>query len=352
MADAQAVALAVQAALGAQPERVTRIRGGKNNVVTKVLVAGRPLLAKLYFAHEGDPRDRLGTEFAALSFLWDRGVRCIPQPLSLEREHGVGIYEFVAGQPLAPGAVSADDGMQLAELLVQMWALRGDPEAQRLQNASEASYSLRAYLEMIEARVARLRAAPVSRGAGVDIHAFVDGEVAPAVGLVREFVESQVAELGVDFEEETPRGRRTISPGDIGFHNAVRRDDGSLVFVDFEYAGWDDPAHVLNSACLPPGVPLPRDFHLPVLTELLSRFDGGAGLACRVRLVYPILALKWSLIVLNEFIPTGAERRVFAGAADRPAAQVDKSRLLLRTATESARHGHFLDALVDAEWPG
>ena len=344
MVDVRTVVTAVQAVLGAAPESVTPIRGGKNNVVAKAVVAGRPLLAKVYFAHDDDPRDRLGTEFDALSFLWERGVRCIPQPLAVDRAHGVGIYEFVVGAPLAPGTVSAEDGIQLAGLLARMWALRGDPQAQRLPDASEASFSLVAYFDLIAARIRRLRAAPASTGTGIDIHAFVEDELVPAVHAVRAFVEARAPVFGVSLEEDVPPSGRTISPGDIGFQNALRRDDGSLVFVDFEYAGWDDPAHVLCSACLPPGVPLPRDSHLAVLNELLARFEGASGLAGRVRLVYPILALKWSLIVLNDFVPADAERRVFAGAAGRPSAQVDKSRRMLGTAVETAG-SCFLDAL-------
>ncbi len=346
MADAGVVAAAVRAALGRGPDSVAPIRGGKNNVVAKAVVDGQPLLAKVYFAHADDPRDRLGTEFAALGFLWDRGVRCIPRPIAVERRHGIGVYEFVDGEPLEPGSVSAGDGLQLAGLLARMWELRDDPEARTLPNASEACFSLRGYFDLLDGRLARLRSAPPSEGTGVDVHAFVEDELAPAIGVVRAFVEDRASGLGVDAEEEIAAERRTISPGDIGFQNALRRPDGSLVFVDFEYAGWDDPAHVLDSACLPPGVPLPREAHLVVLTELLARLGADAALAARVRLVYPILALKWALIVLNEFVPSDARRRAFAGASERPAAQIEKSRALLRTAAETAGDGSFLDALL------
>jgi len=48
----------VAAALGERPSSVTRLAGGANNVVARVDVGGQPQLAKFYFTHAHDPRDR------------------------------------------------------------------------------------------------------------------------------------------------------------------------------------------------------------------------------------------------------------------------------------------------------
>ena len=45
-------------------------------------------------------------------------------------------------------------------------------------------------------------------------------------------------------------------PSDFGFHNSLRREDGSLAFVDFEYFGWDDPVKLTADILLHPGSPL------------------------------------------------------------------------------------------------
>src|SRR5207253_558677 len=112
-----------------------------------------------YFVHPGDPRDRLHTEFATLDFLWRRDVRCIPEPVAVDREHGVGLYEFVEGTQIAPDEVGWPEAAQLADLLTGMWTLRADPEANRLPVASEAYFTPRAYLEAMERRLRRVRSA-------------------------------------------------------------------------------------------------------------------------------------------------------------------------------------------------
>jgi len=39
-----------------------------------------------------------------------------------------------------------------------------------------------------------------------------------------------------------PADETCLSPSDFGFHNALVDPSGALSFLDFEYAGRDDPA--------------------------------------------------------------------------------------------------------------
>ena len=367
----ESIFAAVAAALGQRPDAVTRLAGGANNVVARVDVGGKPLLAKLYFTHARDPRDRLGTEFGVLEFLWRNGIRCVPEPLRMSREHNLGLYEFVAGARVAPGQAAAADVQQLADLLAAMWRLRSQPGAEKLPLASEAAFTLNGYWANVERRLNRVRAAvasgradlPVGLGAdgpegkdttefGLDarqrvptsVGEFVERELVPVAAAVREFLSAQAPKLGVDLDSELPRAQRTLSPADHGFHNVLRRADGQLTFLDFEYAGWDDPAQTLANALLLPEVPLPAEYRVGFLREMLARLDGAEGVAARLRLTYPMLALKWSLIMLNEFLPVGGERRAFAGANEeaRPAGQLAKARRQLEVVREALGPDCFL----------
>lgn len=329
---------------------MTRLQGGANNVVARVEVDGRPLVAKLYFAHPGDPRDRLQTEFATLTFLWRNDVRCVPEPVAVDREHQTGIYEYVDGTNVAPGEVAWPDALQLADLLAAMWALRSDAEAARLPAASEAHFTVRAYLEAMERRLERVRATLADVADGGNVLALVEDEVVPCACRLRRFVEERAASLSLDLDLELPVERRTLSPADFGFHNVLRRPDGRLAFLDFEYAGWDDPAVVLAQACIAPAVPLPREARLPLLRHLLDRFGDGGEIAARLRVLYPLVALKWSLIALNDFLPVSRERREFAstGELGSRAGQIPKSRGLLREVDEALSDDSFLDELLGA----
>lgn len=363
---------AVAATLGRRPEAVTRLAGGANNVVARVDVDGKPLLAKLYFTHARDPRDRLGTEFGVLEFLWRNGVRCVPEPLRMSREHNLGLYEFVAGARVAAGQVTQADVEQLVELLAAMWRLRSQPGAEKLPPASEAAFTLNGYWANVERRLNRVRTTltpgradlPVGLGvaasAGRDttefgpdarqrvptgVREFVERELVPVAAVVRWFLSAQAPSLGIELDSELPLVQRTLSPADHGFHNVLRRADGRLTFLDFEYAGWDDPAQTLANALLLPEVPLPAEHRVAFLRAMLARLGGAEGVAARLRLVYPMLALKWSLIMLNEFLPVGGERRAFAGANEeaRQAGQLAKARRQLDVVREALGPECFLN---------
>jgi hypothetical protein len=341
MTDDERIAGAAAAVLGAQPDRIERLHGGANNVVVRVEAGGRTVVAKLYFQHSGDPRDRLGTEFEMLSFLWRRGIRSIPEPLAMNRELGVGVFAFIAGMHVVP-PVTRPDADELIELLASMHEAGADGESGALPVASDASFDIRGRMTEIERRLGRLRAA-----SDEDVRAFVKRELGTTVEAVCKWVARAADVLEVDLDRECAPKERMLSPGDIGFHNVLRAAGGRLCFLDFEYSGWDDTAQVLAQACLAPELPLPAALHVPVLRDLLDRFGPGAA-AERVRLLYPLLALKWSLIVLNDTLAVDAERRVFAGVASerRIDVQVDKSRGLLDVARAASGPAPALDALL------
>ena len=105
-----------------------------------------------------------------------------------------------------------------------------------------------------------------------------------------------------------PDSSRTLSPSDFGFHNALKRPDGQIVFLDFEHFGWDDPAKMIADFLLHPhpdmaiGKSLKRRF----IRRMLQCFEDQADLLQRVEIVYPLFGLKWCMIILNPFSPQSA----------------------------------------------
>ena len=135
-------------------------------------------------------------------------------------------------------------------------------------------------------------------------------------------------------EAELPGEQRTLSPSDFGFHNALRRPEGRLVFLDFEYFGWDDPAKMISDFLLHPALELPERLKQRFAAGMYRRFSANKSLAKRVETVYPLFGLKWCLIMLNEFVPEDMQRRGFAsgGSLDRAstqARQLEKARRML-----------------------
>ena len=226
----------VRLQLDATPRSVSPIGAGRNSRVFKVDLDGRSVVVKFYRRDAGDTRYRLATEFGALRFLWDNGVRAVPRAIAEDRNHYCAIYEFIDGGP--PAEIAAGDIDALVDFLASLQALRS--KAAGIGTASEANFSLTALTAHVRSRAERLRQ-----------HA--TGEL--ATWFEKSF-DPLLAEVEATGDDEIDQAKRILSPSDFGFHNAIRRPDGALAFVDFEYFGWDDPAKTVVDFLLHPGMTL------------------------------------------------------------------------------------------------
>ena len=103
-----------------------------------------------------------------------------------------------------------------------------------------------------------------------------------------------------------------ISPSDFGFHNALRMPNGKIKFLDFEYAGWDDPAKMADDFFSQIAVPVPEQFFDRFVSEITLIFPNSDKLIARTGLLRPLYRIKWFCIVLNVFLPDHLERCQFA----------------------------------------
>jgi hypothetical protein len=312
----RADALARAAGLGAVRSR-ERLSGGANNRVFRVEAVGGSALLKAYFRHPGDPRDRLAAEFAFARFAWDHGVRVIPRPLASDPAAGLGLFEFVPGRAVRPSDVDRELLAQAAAFIRDLNRHRTTPGAARLPLASEACFTLAEHLDCVRRRVARLD--DISDETEIDrqARAFVRGELVPLRAAIHELTLGRAAEMGLRAEERLPEDDRIISPSDFGFHNALVDGDGRLRFLDFEYAGLDDPAKLVCDFFCQPAVPAPPSAFDRFVREAVAPLPRPGWHVARAVLLGPAYRLKWCCIMLNDFLPIGGMRRRFSAAAGK-----------------------------------
>lgn len=304
------------AGLSASSLKLERMPGGGNNRVRKIKTDTGIFLLKEYFHHDLDTRDRLGAEFAFSKFAWERGVRCIPQPLVRQLPCRLGLYEFVEGAPIKPGAVTRGHVMSACEFVLSLNRFRHDPLAVSLPTASDGCFSMMSHLESIDRRVAQLMAIEPISQTDRRTMVFVYERLEPLWRRLRESVLARCAELRLDIHRVVPDHDRIVSPSDFGFHNAIVRPNGGVVFIDFEYAGWDDPAKCVLDFFNQVAVPVPREYVEPMMDKLAHALDSPAQFRQRVHILFPCYRLKWCCMRLMHMLPIHRERRSFAGGAN------------------------------------
>jgi hypothetical protein len=314
---------------------VERIGGGRNSQVYEVAVDGAKHFAlKVYFRHPSDKRDRLATEFGSFSHLWANGFREIPQPVATDPGLGWAVYQFIEGDRIPAGQVSVAEVLGAADFLGRLRELSRKSESRELGVASEAFFTVEAMVKNLKQRLKRLGAINGETAPSKALNDFLTGEFMPLLERVTGWSESHLRAAGMSSAEELSWTHRTLSPSDFGFHNALRQRDGRIIFLDFEYFGWDDPAKMIADFLLHPAMNLAPDLKKKFVSVVLRRFADWPGLRGRLESVYPLFGLKWCLIMLNEFLPNELLRRQFASAAgvDQSALQMqqlDKARQML-----------------------
>ncbi|MGR4865478.1 phosphotransferase [Caulobacter sp. LARHSG274] len=321
-----AATLATRAGRG--PVRaLKRLEGGKNNRVFRVETDAESLALKLYHADPRDTRDRLAHEWGFLVHSWARGVRTTPEPLARDAAAHAGLYSFVSGEKLRPGDVDESHIDAALDFILQINTPPRDIAA--LPQGSEACFSLDQHLATVDQRVARLSDLDLHAPFGPEAATFVRASLVPAWREARARIDRAIRKLGLAVALE--RSEVCLSPSDFGFHNALV-ENGRVAFVDFEYAGQDDPAKLASDFFCCPEIPAPVRHHGRFVDGLVEGLGLAPPHAERCRILLDAYRVKWSCIVLNDFLPLGADRRAFADhaqTAERLKAQLDRAKASL-----------------------
>jgi hypothetical protein len=295
----------------AMPRRVTRLAGGRNNQVYRLDPdEGEPLVIKRYFRDSRDPRDRLGAEWNFITHAWSRGIRSVPEPLACDANEQAGLYSFVPGRKLTAAELKPAHVDAAIDFVL---AVNERPRA-LLPPASEACFSLAEHIATVERRVSRLTTLDAAAPHSTEAQRLVTAKLQPAWAAVKARIMAGAASAGLAMDAVLATEDCCLSPSDFGFHNALADDAGHLTFLDFEYAGRDDPAKLVSDFFCQVEMPVPLSLH----AHFIERVAQGLGLdsagVTRSRLLLDAYQIKWTCIVLNDFLPLGATRRAYADA--------------------------------------
>jgi transketolase len=312
--------LAIGALLGSRPDSAERIGMGRNGRVYRVKRGAEEFAAKFYFGPTADGRNRVDVEFSALRFLRGQGVTCVPEPLKADPARHLALYSYEGGEPVEGSGVTSADVGGLLSFVRELRRCSSVPEAKALPAAAEAYFTASDVIGNIRSRLAVLRAQDAAGPIYDEFRRFLTQAFAPALEDCA--ARAEAAGLGV-----LPAPGRILSPSDLGFHNALRRPDGRLLFLDFEYFGWDDPAKTWSDARLHPRMRLDQNRRRELLDGLAEIFSGDPGWTRRVETLYPLFALKWCMILLNEFRPDQIERRRYVDREQQEIGGIQKRQL-------------------------
>lgn len=280
----------LEASLGEPLLSVKPLASGGNSRVYRLKTPTRELAAKFYAP---GAQARLKREWAALQFFKQVELGQVPLPIFSDETRLCVVSTFIDGSPVSD-ADEADVEV-LVNWMQRLQLLSALPEAAKIGLASEAFFEPLGFQKNLAERMEKLKVVDEP-----SVRDFITGDL-------KSTLDHAIAGLPRAWVVE-----RTLSPSDFGFHNALRLHDGSLVFLDFEHFGWDDPVKAAIDFYLHPGMNLSSGLRIQFVKNYLAGFQEDEDLPIRFRALYPVLVVKWCLILLNEFLPEHRSRREHA----------------------------------------
>ncbi len=283
--------------------RFSLLKGGANNRVYKmVLNSSSVFVFKHYFQHPQDPRPRLKAEYEFLQFAWRQGIRSIPQPHLQNTSCNAALYSYVEGSLASVKNANASFIRAAIAFLEQV--NREKTKARHLLKASESCFRIEDFIAITDKRIDRLLSLPDKTE---KLSYFFHKELIPKWISIKE--ELCKADLHSLQPSETDY---ILTPSDFGLHNVLITPQEHPIFIDFEYAGWDDPAKTICDFFLQPKIPIPFSFldeFAGAISQLTTAPEKTKERALRM---LPVCKIKWCCIILNVFLQVGKTRRDFA----------------------------------------
>lgn len=318
-------------ALSPHPVRaVSELGSGNNSRVFKIDTASHAFALKKY--PKTDDRDRLGAEVAAVRFFERNRIERTPRLVATEPVARFGLFTWLEGSPVSE--LSESEIVEFAAFQIALDEAVDEAARAGIGEASEACLSGARIVAQVERRFGRL--APVAQ----DLPAFrplFEGVLAPSLVAFEASARNAYGALDLSFDDDVPRSWRTLIPSDMGSHNALRGLDGRLLFLDFEYFGWDDPVTSIANFVLHPGMQLSPDLERTFEGHLVRHFRRSRE-ADRLAALVPLFVLRWCAIILGELLPERWSHRTESNAQFRDWDQVRNEQI----AKARALIGRFL----------
>lgn len=306
--------------LGADPNTLERLRGGINNQVFRCGDGAQKWVIKGYApAHPGQ-RDRMQAEQQFLQFAREVATGFTPALIHTDSDRRCVVLENLEGNTFSEGVPPPAEAVEAAVRFIHL--LNRDRRLAReslMIDAAEGFLSLRQHLANVQERL---------EGMSCE---HVESSTKPVAEALLQKIRREVAEV----EQQTNRviekgmvrdaihpGQRCVSPSDFGFHNAIRTGTG-IRFIDFEFAGWDDPAKATLDFLLQPRVPV-VGYGSPLLSAWQPERQHSIHARCKH--LAPILRLKWLCILLAVLNPDRL-KQMLSVISGQDSAQLVSSRL-------------------------
>ena len=239
--------------LGICESTLVKLKGGINSPVYSCGTGDNMLVIKGYSPYSHGVSDRMLAEIDFLNYASEVSPGLTPNLIDINLENRSIIIEYIKGTTFSihspPSSHDIEDAIHFFR------ALNNDLDKARLfinLNASDGFLSINDHLTNIRTRLDSITSQSIPN--------IYKEHASSIISRAKSMYESvfDFVHIAIDKSfvvDSLTASDLCISPSDFGFHNAIKTADG-IKFIDFEYAGWDDPCKAVIDFSLQPRIPI------------------------------------------------------------------------------------------------
>jgi hypothetical protein len=312
--------------LGGASNSLSRLKGGVNNRVYRCGTPDKSWVIKGYDETAPAIRDRMKAEVDFLNYAGQVAPTYVPKLIKVDTTRRCVVLEHINGEAYARNVRPSKKDIYAAVDFLRK--LNANPSIARTAiriEAAEGFLSISDHVSNVRERLIAMSTGHLPRAFQADAY-----NILQTIKKQFDSAQTQTIELiqnGIICDTIDPNDR-CVSPSDFGFHNAIKTERG-VYFLDFEFAGWDDPAKTILDFMLQPKIPI-KHKHF-ALEEALDTAKYNC-MKKRYSALGPILYIKWLCIIASVMKPSRLMEKLEVNPT------INASTLIARQLTEAKNY--------------
>ncbi len=277
------------------------ITGGRNNKIILAINKNNKYIIKCYSKKKISTYHR---EKFFLKFFNKNNIKNIPTYL-FSIKNNISVIEFVEGKKI--NKINNNHIMQACNFIKSI-NKNNLKYKKKLPKASDSCLSYFEHLNLVRNKIKKLNRLVERKYQNEKIFFFLKNKLSPRFNFEEKYLKQNYSQL---LNSKINKKEIIISPSDFGFHNMIQSK--RCFFIDFEYAGIDDPAKLICDFICQPDLQLSEKQVVFFLKNFKIKNKNIKKIIQRSKILLNIHRIKWCCVMLNDFLPRYQASKIKAG---------------------------------------
>lgn len=268
---------------------IKEIKHGMNSKICSFKADKRKFILKIY-KHKSN--FRIIREKLFYNYLNQIKITNVVKPQLFNINKNLSIFPYINGKKIKK--ISLSDVRKMSNFINGINQIN---KPSRLPLAIDGIKDRKKHLTLCKSKIDQLKKIKIDSPIKKDFYDFLNEKIIPKYGEIKKKLKTK----NFFFTNlKLKKNELIVSPSDFGFHNVIKRDN-ILYFIDFEYAGLDDPVKLICDFFCQPDQFINSQKKNFFLKNLSLKNNIKRDLKLYVKYFLPFHKLKWCCIILNVF---------------------------------------------------